>query len=674
MNIIKSRDFDFSIIKRIPVLPVGKGRRTKAKKGVRYLDMVCAFDIETTCLEELEQSIMYIWQFQIDNLCTVIGRTWKEYREFIAGLETAAKADIVVFIHNASYEWQFLKTVFDFDEKDIFAMDTRKVLRFKSGKIEYRCSYLQSNMSLAKFTETMGVEHGKLSDFDYSVKRFPWTPLSDRELEYCVNDVRGLVEAVKVEMEKDGDTLYTIPLTSTGYVRRDVKKSVQVNMPHDWLQGILPDLHTYDMLLAAFRGGNTHASRFYAGEELKGVHSWDRSSSYPDVQCNCRFPVSRFEFQREPDEAMLQDLRKRNKAVLFSAVFYGIRLRDKYFGCPYLSESKCRQMIRPVLDNGRILKADQLETTLTDVDMLILEDVYNWDGIQIKELACARYGKLPKAITDPTISYYKKKTALKGTGSDEYLYMKSKNKLNSVYGMSAQRPVRLPIRFNPATETLFEDREADRNALLLKSNARAFQSYAFGVWVTAWARYRLHEGIMLAGDGFVYCDTDSVKYIGDVDWSGYNAQRIADSEWSGAWADDKDGKRHFMGVYEHDGEYRLFKTLGAKKYAYTDFEGKLHLTLAGVNKKKGAAELEQAGGLSAFQEGFIFYAGGGTESVYNDLPESKIITIEGRPVELTSNIVIRDSTYTLALTDDYRDVLSDAAMYRKVIMDLNIKS
>ena len=247
MKIIQSRDFDFSIIKRIPVLPVGKGRRTKAKKGVRYMDMVCAFDIETTRLEELEQSIMYIWQFQIDSLCTVIGRTWQEYREFIAGLESSAKADIVVFIHNASYEWQFLKTVFDFDEKNIFAMDTRKVLRFKAGRIEYRCSYLQSNMSLAKFTETMGVEHAKLADFDYSVKRYPWTPLTDRELEYCVNDVRGLVEAIKIEMEKDGDTLYTLPLTSTGYVRRDVKKSVQVNMPHDWLQGILPDLHTYDL-------------------------------------------------------------------------------------------------------------------------------------------------------------------------------------------------------------------------------------------------------------------------------------------------------------------------------------------------------------------------------------------------------------------------------------------
>lgn len=38
-----------------------------------------------------------------------------------------------------------------------------------------------------------------------------------------------------------------------------------------------------------------------------------------------------------------------------------------------------------------------------------------------------------------------------------------------------------------------------------KSNRYAFQSYAWGVWVTALAQ--------LLGDRFVYCDTDSVKYL-----------------------------------------------------------------------------------------------------------------------------------------------------------------
>lgn len=671
--IYKVQDFDVEVIARFPVAKVGSGRRTKAEKGKKYLDCICAFDIETSRLPDIEQSVMYIWQFQIDLLCTVVGRTWDEYREFVAGLQKHAKADIIVFIHNASYEWQFLKGIFDFKTDDIFAMDGRKVLKFQHGKLEYRCSYLQSNMNLQKFTDIYGAEHAKLSgSLDYEKIRYPWSPLTDQEMAYCVHDVQGLVEAMKNRMEKDGDTVYTLPLTSTGYVRREVRKSVQMFLPHDWIHGILPDLETYDALLEAFRGGNTHANRYYTDEILHNVESWDRSSSYPDVQLNCKFPVSAF--RKVPNNEVsvdkLLELIDRKKAILFRAVFYDVRLQDPFYGCPYMSVSKVRQAGNVVEDNGRILSADTFCCTLTDVDFLIMQDVYKWTNMCITDIWYARYGKLPKAITDPTRQFYVNKTALKGSAADEYLYMKSKNMLNSVYGMSAQRPVRLPIIYDGLQ--LLEDKTADRQQLLDKANRHAFQSYAFGVWVTAWARYRLHEGIQIAGtDNFVYCDTDSVKYIDrpGIDWTSYNKLREADSLHSGAWADDMDGVRHYMGVYEHDGSYEKFKTLGAKKYCYTDGSG-LHLTVAGVNKKKGAAELQKFGGIEAFREGIIFRDAGGTESIYNDIAEPWEIEREGRKLLITSNLAIKPSTYTLSVTDDYRQILNDAYMYRKVMQDL----
>lgn len=670
--IYKAAEFDPQIIHRFPVAPVGSGRRTKAEKGRKYTDCICAFDIETSRLPDVEQSIMYIWQFQIDLLCTVVGRTWEEYREFISGLQKWAPADLIVFIHNASYEWQFLKGIFDFRTEDIFAMDGRKVLKFRTGKIEYRCSYLQSNMNLQKFTETFGAEHVKLKGFDYEKIRYPWTELTPDEIAYCAHDVQGLVEAMKNRMEKDGDTVYTLPLTSTGYVRREVKKSVQMFLPHDWIRGILPDLEVYDALLEAFRGGNTHANRYYSGEILHNVESWDRSSSYPDVQLNCRFPVSAFRKvpAAEVSQDKLQELIDRKKAVLFRAVFKGIRLKDPFYGCPYMSVSKVRHASDVTEDNGRILEAECFECTLTDVDFRIMSDVYLWIEMWITDIWYARYGKLPKAITDPTREFYVNKTSLKGSKGDEYLYMKSKNMLNSVYGMSAQRPVRLPIIYDGLQ--LVEDRNADRQALLERSNRHAFQSYAFGVWVTAWARFRLHEGIRIVGtDNFVYCDTDSVKYIDrpGINWEPYNKQREKDSLQSGAWADDMDGIRHYMGVYEHDGSYDRFKTLGAKKYCYEDEKG-LHLTVAGVNKKLGAAELLEKGGLDAFDEGIIFRKAGGTESIYNDIAEPFEIVRDGHSLWITSNLVIKPSTYTLSITDDYRQILEDAFMYRKCVQDL----
>lgn len=80
-------------------------------------------------------------------------------------------------------------------------------------------------------------------------------------------------------MNLDDDNLYTFPLTSTGYVRRDAKKAMR-DISHMFVRNQLPDFYTYRMLREAFRGGNTHANRYYAGVVLHGYKSADRSSSY----------------------------------------------------------------------------------------------------------------------------------------------------------------------------------------------------------------------------------------------------------------------------------------------------------------------------------------------------------------------------------------------------------
>ena len=47
-------------------------------RKLHYKDIIAAFDIETTRLTEIEQSIMYVWQLQLDGVGTIIGRTWNE--------------------------------------------------------------------------------------------------------------------------------------------------------------------------------------------------------------------------------------------------------------------------------------------------------------------------------------------------------------------------------------------------------------------------------------------------------------------------------------------------------------------------------------------------------------------------------------------------------------------
>lgn len=662
-------DFDYRVITGTKSISI----KTKSKmKLKRCKDIITAFDIETSRIQEIDNSIMYIWQWHFHGYKTVIGRTWEEFTAFINTLSDSVDTCLVCYVHNLSYEFQFLKGIINFESNDVFATEPRRVLKARYKNIEFRDSYLLTNMSLAEFTNKYGVEVPKLTGFNYDVFRDSETPLTDDELLYCIVDVYSLCEALEILMKSDGDNLLTIPLTSTGYVRRDAKKAMRGYA--QYLKPILPDADIYLQLRKAFRGGNTHANRYGAGYIIDNVLSYDRSSSYPDVQVNCKFPMSVFEIEKDlPSFDTVLDLaHRRQRALLMEVVFYDIALIDQFDGAPYIPKSKCIFCANGVEDNGRILQADALQIGLTDIDFDIIVNQYKFTGAKFLFFAHARYSYLPRNLTALTKQYYRDKTTLKGIPEQEIYYMKQKNKLNSIYGMSAQNPVHDIITFNGSD---FVVAKPDVAEAIEQNNKTAFQSYAWGVWVTAWARKRLQEGIDLVsqqGGFFVYADTDSVKYTGEVDWTEYNNARMKDSEQTGAYADDTKGIRHYMGVYESEGVYEQFKTLGAKRYAYIK-DGKLGCTIAGVPKKKkagcftGAEIIEREGGLDAFEDGLVFENTGKLESVYNDL---ELPFYYGK-YRITSNVCLHPTTYTLGLTNDYKYILEHAQLYRECRKDID---
>lgn len=598
---------------------------------------------------------MYVWQWAFEWGQVVVGRTWEELETFIEKLVLCLDgATLPVYVHNLSFEFQFLRTIYDFGPNEVFCVKSRKVLKAEMyGALEFRCSYIHSNMRLEEYTKRMGVKHQKLDgkEFDYSKRRYPWTLLTQYEMDYAVHDVIGLIESLEVEMDADGDDCKTIPLTSTGYVRRDTKAAMKAGPIHE-VKDALPDEPLYRLLREAFRGGDTHANRYYAGRKLVGVKSADRSSSYPDVICNCPFPVKPFiRTGAIPYEEICADNRS---AWVVKLAMYNAELRDSHWGDPYISRDRCSILTGGQFDNGRVLRATQLVTAVTDIDLKILRETYTFDAVVLDSYKSA-YGRLPQQLIDVNIEYYRRKTELKGVAGQEIYYMKSKNKLNSIYGMTAQDPGKQDILFLDGeyvemADPLFE--------VLERYNKKAFLTYAWGVWVTAWARYRLYEGVKLAGDGFVYCDTDSVKYIGSIDWTEYNERRKADSIASGACATDPQGEVHYMGVYEEEGEAEEFKTLGAKKYVYRK-GGKLTITVAGVGKIEGAKELEKAGGIDAFTPGFVFRDAGGLDAVYNDDPPTAKIEAEGHTCRVGPNVYLRPSEYTVGITNEYEKILEE---------------
>lgn len=667
--IINASDFTPELLRRAVVK---RPRGNNATKNPRiYLQDVCAFDIETSRLPGTDDAFMYVWQFQLDERLTVIGRTWEEAMQLfgdIAGWIDSNNVSLVILVHNLSFEFQFLSGVYPFKPAEVFALDSRRVAKctMYDKKLEFRCAYVHSNMSLSEYTQKMRVTHKKLDGEEYNYKktRYPWTPLTPEELAYCQNDVLGLVEAYKVELQRDHDTLSTIPMTSTGYVRRDCKRAMRL-YSRAAVKAAQPDERSYAMLRAAFRGGDVHANRYFVGHILHDVKSADRSSSYLDVMCNGRFPISPFRPMRELSLNAVGHYINNDRAMLLTLRFTRIRLRDPYYGFPYLPLHKCMLRGSYTLDNGRLLKAEELATTITDIDWIIIQQTYTWDSVTLEQAMYSAYAPLPRPLVLTTQEYYKRKTELKGVPGMEVFYTKVKNMANSTYGMMVENPIRQTIDFLINDERRFVERGESLEALLERNRLRAWICYQWGVWVTAQARYRLFEGIQLAGENAVYCDTDSVKYIGDCDFTAYNKARMRDSKRSGSYAADPSGTVHYMGVFEQEKTYTRFLTHGAKKYAYEYEDGKTHVTIAGVNKRKGGEELHKAGGLEVLKPGFVFKAAGGTESVYNDFSDY-YVEIDGHELHITPNICIKDSTYTLTYSADYDRLLSDPFLLRKI--------
>lgn len=662
MELIYNKDtFDYTIVAEALLQKRRRGNQGR-RSDRKYKDLFCAFDIETTNDYSIDQSWMYIWQFQIEDY-TIIGHYWDEYLEFLEELQHYLKEDeyLMIYVHNLSFEFSFLKGIYQFSNDEVFATDLRKVLKCEMFEhFEFRCSYYLTNMSLSQFTSKMGVEE-KLSgkEFNYRVIRYPWTELTERELLYCIVDVRSLVAALKVFFAIEHDTFYTIPLTSTGFVRRDVKRAMR-HFNKQNLQDMLPDYEIFTIMREAFRGGNTHANRYYANMIIENVSSYDRVSSYPDVQINELFPMSPW-IREDPNDVdrLLKKIYKHKRAALMRVVFVNLRLKDPMFGCPYIPKHKCRNLTKHYNDNGRILWADYLEISLTDIDLKIILNEYDYDSIRFIDFYHCRYGRLPKVMRDVVKKYYQDKTQLKNVEGQEVYYMMSKAKLNSIYGMCVQSPVKQSIDF---VDGLFKERFDNEVELLEAANHKAFLCYAWGIWTTARAREQLEIAIKLVGNKFVYCDTDSVKFIDDgtVSFDAYNRMRRTESLNNGGYAVDRDGHRYYLGLYDNEGTYKQFITMGAKKYAFVDQNDKLHITVAGVSKSKGAAEL---GSIENFKEGFLFVKAGGTASIYNDFPAVDHKIVDGHRIDITSNVVIKDSTYTLGITGEYRKILSNPVIW-----------
>ena len=653
----------------------------RPRKKIWYLNIAASFDIETTSYRNQDgekRACMYVWMVCIHGK-SWYARTWEEFRDFIDRIVGRLHLDeehrLILWVHNLSYEMQFIRKMFDWS--NVFALNVREPV-YAAAKcgIEFRCSYILHGASLehmGKSLVELKVEKA-VGDLDYNILRHSGTPLTDTELNsYCLKDVQVVVAYIEecIRYEKRIDR---IPLTKTGYPRRRCRKAM-LQGPNGWknrnrihaMQLSLEELQLWDW---EFAGGFAHTNANCIDRKLH-AHGKDETSAYP-FQCLAfdGYPMG------PGRKVFIKDMNHfrrciENFACVFHVKLTGIRPKP---GVPdhILGFSKCRNVKNKVLDNGRIVSADELETVFNEIDFQCFEAFYDYDHIAINEFWRYNRGYLPKEYILTILQLYNDKTLLKGVKGREQDYQMSKGDLNGLYGMMAQRVCRDSIEYS-GDEWHRQYVNYEEGLEKYNSSMTRFVSYPWGCYVTSTARAALFEAILELKDDFIYSDTDSVKYRNyeahEAFFEAYNKRCEKRLRKMCEFYDiDFELCRpmgRLIGVWDDEGEFDI-KCLGAKRYMTQHADDPYPIiTVSGLDKRKTSKWMHEH-----FQDPWEAFTNnldvspehtGKLTHTYIDVPTWDILTdFTGKTMQVheLSSVHLEPSGYSLSMSKEFLRYLS----------------
>lgn len=570
-----------------------------------YWKIESGYDIETT--REGDFAFMYHWQWTMGKQI-FLGRTWKQYETWTAALQkylSRAKLRIIVWVANLGHEFAFLQ--YRHKWSSVFAKAATKPLKAATGKIEFREALSISGQGgLANLAKTYCHTRKAVNDLDYSKIRNQYTKLNPTEKGYTIADVAILSEwadyMYTTYIKQPGDKL---PMTQTGICRKAVDDAAKATGSYARIKQAVKNLYPkkkeqYEYLMKyLFRGGFTHANVYYASsddvnEVVPNVIGFDYTSSYPAVmlQSAYKYPVARFvPIELEHDGKQITDSRLNldKNALIITIRFRGLKPRSLHSiesdhklinGGEYAAEGV-------YLDNGRVICADQMTVCITELDYFVYTWFYKWDSIEIINAQCAPKGNLPKYLTQPLLAAYVKKCQLKKSGMDKTPeYANAKSIVNSFYGMTVQRLVFTDWIFDAEDHKAPWKPKVSKVPYWRQIQDKLLSPY-WGIWVTAWARYKLLSVVhQLDPDksyfNVVYCDTDSIYMIDTA-----RGRKIIKEHNAAIFDYNKDLPPECWDLGTFDpidkGVHYEFKTLGAKRYIKLA-NGRAEIVVAGMRK------------------------------------------------------------------------------------------
>lgn len=616
-------EFDFWILSKISFI----ARPGKSDNAV-YNDVIIMADTETSkknlniigknhvvawtiSIRAFDRNIVTLWGHKPSTMISTI-------RKIQASMHTDAKT--VIYFHNLSYDWvfirQFLFASYGFPTYQLNTKSHYPVNIEFSGGLILKDSLILAQRSLEKWAKDMQVEHQKsVGKWDYNKIRNQNEVYTADELEYIEHDTLAGVECLQKTMDILKKRIYSMPLTATGIPREETRIRANEERGHDrYLRRVL----TFDQQITAekvFHGGFTHTNRFLTNMTLTEklmdslIKCKDFSSSYPFVML--AFPEYAVESYTEMGKMSLKEiLHSKGITYMFKLVLYKVKLRDIRFPMPVLQYSKCVKIVNPVQDNGRIIEADYLEIYVNEIDARMIIEYYKPEKTVALQVFGAHTGYLPRWFTDYVYELYRDKCELKN--GDPVLYNIQKAKLNSLYGLTCQRPVKEIIEENYETSeySVKEDFNFEEEYEKATKKRRMVLNYQWGTTVTSIAMRNLFELSKCIdfknGGEWIYSDTDSIYATkwDEEKIAAYNRNCEKLLRANGYDPIEVNGRKYIPGIAEDDGEYSEFRSLHSKCYAKRDAKtGELKITVAGV-PKKGAEALQDD--INNFAPNFIF--------------------------------------------------------------------
>lgn len=419
-----------------------------------------------------------------------------------------------VYFHNLSFDGMFLMYALDKMgiEFDTVINEYKKIyeikLNYGEKYISFRCSYMIFMCSVAALPESTK------STIDYMPIRnyLSVKDATDEEIYYIKQDVRTVKKNLLALVNKFDVKLGGRFKTNASISYKELKRLASIKlrkMGREW-NDVFPKLKRSvdDYIRNAYSGGFTYLNPKYKDVLIKSkVVSYDMVSSYPTRQRNDFLPAGSPRFQLSLTD---EDVEK-DRLYIVRLKIYKAKIKNGYM--PFISVNRVTRYLR---DDVYKSEFEKVVISLTNIDYQMLLKYYEVD---YKVLDYCVFPMKVKGIFNEYIDKHfgvktKAKKMLKTELSDEqrtsYQFDSfiSKLRINSSYGKFGTNPTVTsvtPYFENGVIKWVQEVEEKEDNIFYLP----------VACFITAYARKALIDVIQLNADRFIYCDTDSIKMLGE---------------------------------------------------------------------------------------------------------------------------------------------------------------